>query len=188
MMRTGIPVLLTMATLALSACSAPQHLAVSHRHSPGSEARIVVLPVHVPGDVESPQEEGRTLARLYGTELLRSYEVMDYSRFQAELADRQVVVDSVLTATTLQAAAEIGIDAILEAQVYRWRPGKPSFWFLAKGGQVGFQAQLVDVRTGSIIWSANRVRETRPDDTLAVGLSIVFQDLAAEMPKTLTPY
>jgi hypothetical protein len=83
---------------------------------------------------------------------------------------------------------ELGVDGMLQSEVYTWTPGKPGFWLLAKQGQVGFQAHLTDVRSGSVLWSVNRMRETRPSDTLAVGLAVVFRDLAGEMPAVLTPY
>jgi len=177
-----------IAFLAVSGCSAPGHMAVAHRHSPGSEARIVVLPVRVPADLPNADEEGRTLAKLYATELLHSYEVLDYDRFRVELETRNLSLDSLMAGEVRVSADELKLDGILQSEVYRWSPGKPGFWFLASAGQIGFQAHLVDVRTGSVIWSVNRVRETRPDDTLSVGLAAVFQDLAAEMPRALTPY
>lgn len=186
--RSLTGVLLGLALAGAVGCAAPAHLAVAHRHSPGSEARIVVLPVAVPADVPNPAEEGRTLAQLYATELLRSYEVLDYGRFRKELEARNVSLDSLLAGDASLAADELGLDGILQAEVYRWSPGKPGFWFLARAGQVGFQAHLVDVRTGSVIWSVNRVRATRPADTLSVGLAAVFEDLSAEMPRGLTPY
>ncbi len=177
-----------LALLAAGGCSAPAHLAVAHRHSPGSEARIVVLPVSVPADVPDADEEGRTLANLYATELLRSYEVLDYDRFRVQLQAQNLSLDSLMAGDTQAAADKLQIDGILQSEVYRWSPGKPGFWFLAKEGQVGFQAHLVDVRTGSVIWSVNRVRATRPRDTLSVGMAAVFQDLAAKMPRSLTPF
>ena len=74
------------------------------------------------------------------------------------------------------------------AEAYGKLTGKPGILFLAKPGRVGFLARLIDLRTGSVIWSANRVKETRPADPLSVGLATVFQDLAAEMPAHLAPY
>ena len=80
------------------------------------------------------------------------------------------------------------MDGVLESEVFRWQPGQGGFWFLAKDGQVGYHARLVDVRTGSVIWSVNRVRPTRPGDTLAVGLARVLEEISKEMPSHLTPY
>ena len=174
--------------IALAGCSSTAHLAVSHRHTPVAEARIVVLPVQLPEAFGGPGETGRTLAKLYATELLRSYEVLDYERFRASLDSRAITLDSLITGDAVTAADELGVDGVLQSEVYRWEPGKPGFWFLSKNGQVGFHAHLVDVRTGSVIWSVNRVRSTRPDDTLPVGLEQVFEEIAAEMPSQLTPY
>lgn len=175
--------------LVLAGCAeTAQHLAVSHRHTPAAEARIVVLPVEIPAALALPPDTGRTIALLYSTELLRSYEMLDYDRLLANLQARKVTLEQLVTGQAPDTAEELGVDGVLESEVYRWEPGKAGFWFLAKEGQVGFHAHLVDVRTGSVIWSVNRVRPTRPDDTLAVGLGPVFRDLAAEMPSQLTPY
>ncbi len=190
-MRTFTVCLLLACLLTSSGCvgcAPPEHLAVAHRHSPDAEARIVVLPVSLPPNLPNADAEGRTFARLYATELLRSYEVMDYDRLLAELEGPPADPDSLLEDEYLEAVAEHGVDGILRAQVYQWQPGTPGFWFLAKPGQIGFQAQLVDVRTGSVLWSVNRVRETRPSDALSVGLATVFEDLAAEMPRRLTTF
>jgi hypothetical protein len=177
------------AALGLTGCGqTTQHLAVSHRHTPGAEARIVVLPAEIPAELSLPPDTGHTVSRLYSTEILRSYEVLDYDRFLASLQARDVTLEQLVAGEAPDTAAELGVDCVLESEVYRWEPGTPGFWFLAKGGQVGFHAHLVDVRTGSVIWSVNRVRSTRPGDTLAVGLGPVFRDLAAEMPSQLTPY
>ncbi|MBZ0268158.1 hypothetical protein K8I85_08375 [bacterium] len=187
--RIALPGLLLGAALALAGCGgAAQHLAVSHRHTPGADARIVVLPVELPDAPVLPPDTARTVSRLYATELLRAYEVLDYDRLLSNLATRNITLEALITGQAPDAARELGVDGVLQCEVYRWEPGKPGFWFLAKPGQVGFHAHLVDVRTGSVIWSVNRVRPTRPDDTLAVGLGPVFEDLAAEMPSQLTPY
>ena len=180
---------LMAAVLALAGCGGTtQHLAVSHRHTPDAEARIVVLPAGIPAALALPPDTGRTVARLYATELLRSYEVLDYDRLFANLQTRKVTLQQLVTGQAPEIAEELGVDGVLESEIYRWEPGTPGFWFLAKEGQVGFHAHLVDVRTGSVIWSVNRVRPTRPNDTLAVGLGPVFEDLASEMPSQLTPY
>jgi hypothetical protein len=187
--RTALAGTLLGTAVALAGCGgSAQHLAVSHRHTPAAEARIIVLPVEIPPALALPPDTGRTVSRLYATELLRNYEVLDYDRLVSNLQARKVALEQLVTGQAPETAAELGVDGVLESQVYRWEPGKPGFWFLAKQGQVGFHAHLVDVRTGSVIWSVNRVRPTRPDDTLAVGLGSVFEDLAAEMPSRLTPY
>jgi hypothetical protein len=181
-------VVLLLAALASAGCGASTaHLAVSHRHSPDSEARVVVLPVKVPATVAEPEATGRTLATLYSTELLRSYDVLDYERFRRSLSARGITVDSLLAGAP-DVAAELRVDGVLQSEVYRWQPGTPGFWFLAKKGQVGFHAHLVDLRTGSVIWSVNRARETGPKDTLPIALATVFEELSAEMPSPLTPY
>ena len=62
------------------------------------------------------------------------------------------------------------------------------FPFLKKKGRIGFQARLIDLGTGGVIWGVNRVVETKPGQPLSVGLSLVFAELAAQMPRNLTPY
>jgi hypothetical protein len=177
-----------LAVSLLVGCSGAGQITVSHRQVPKGEARIVVLPVGIPASAKDAAGQGRTLAALYATELLRSYAVLDWDRFERTLEQRKLAVDSLLAGTGEEVAKELGVDGLLLSEVYDWRPGKPGIWFLAKKGQVGFQARLVDLATGSVLWSANRVRSTEPSDTLPVGLARVFRDLAAEMPHELTPY
>jgi hypothetical protein len=175
--------------LALAGCgAATDQMVVSHRLVPKSEARIAVLPVGLPAIPKAAPSEGRTIAALYATELLRSYEVLDWERLERTLVLRNLAVDSLLAGVGGDLAKDLGVDGLLIGEVYSWTPGKPGIWFLAKKGRVGFQARLVDVATGSVLWSVNRVRETEPKDSLPVGLARVFRDLAAEMPRELTPY
>lgn len=177
-----------IAALALAGCSSSDQIVVSHRMAPKSEARIAVLPVALPSTLKAGPSEGRTIATLYATELLRSYEVLDWERLERTLALRHLAVDSLLAGAGGNLAKELGVDGLLIGEVYSWTPGKPGIWILAKKGRVGFQARLVDIASGSVLWSVNRVRETEPKDSLPVGLSRVFRDLAAEMPRELTPY
>ncbi len=186
------------ATLAIAAlataivaggCAHTEHLAVSHRHSPGSEARIVVLPVELPEREDLPPDLGKTLAALYATELLKSYEVLELERFERMLTGRDLTLEAILTdGLDEETVAALGIDGILLSKVYEWDPGKAGFWFLKKKGQIGFQARLVDLNTGGVIWGINRVVETPPAQPLSVGLSLVFADLAEKMPRNLTPF
>jgi hypothetical protein len=181
--------LLPLVALLTAGCATSDHLAVAHRHSPGSEARIVILPITLPSDRKAADGEGASLAALYATELLRSYEVLEYERFRRSLERRGLTLDNVLVdGDGVEVVDALGVDGVLLGEVYTWVPGKPGFWFLAKKGRVGFQARLVDLRTGSMIWSVNRVRETRPDESLAVGLAEVFAELGEEIPTSLTPY
>jgi len=177
-----------VAATALAGCGGTNHLVMSHRHSPGSEARIVVLPVVVPPTVAEPERQGRSLASIYATELLRSYEVLEFERFKRSLERRGLTLDNVVDGDGVEVVGTLGVDGVLVSEVYSWEPGTPGFWFLAKGGRVGFVARLVDMQSGSVIWSVNRVAETGPSETLAVGLASVFRDLADEMPRTLSPY
>jgi len=168
-------------------CGAPAgHLAVSPRPAPDHEPRVVVLPVKVPATVGDAARTGRTLATLYSTELLRSYEILDYDRFVADLAAREVPLAELLAGGAPDVAEEMRVDGILQCEVYRWQPGTPGFWFLGRKGQVGFHAHLTDLRSGSMIWSVNRVREARPDDTLPVALASVFEELSIAMPRLLS--
>lgn len=173
---------------ALSACSSPGQLTVSYRQVPKSEARIVVLPVGVPAAAKELAGSGPTLAALYATELLRSYRVLEWKRFERTLAERDLDMNVLLNGTGGELAKDLGVDAMLVSEVYEWKPGKPGILFLAKKGQVGFQARLVDVATGSVLWSVNRVQQTEPGDTLPVGLARVFRELSGELPHEITPY
>jgi hypothetical protein len=175
-------------SVGLTGCGGTEHLVMSHRHSPGSEARIVVLPIALPPSVAEPERQGRSLASIYATELLRSYEVLEFDRFKRSLERRGLTLENVVDGDGVEVVGTLGVDGVLVSEVYSWEPGKPGFWFLAKGGRVGFVARLVDPETGSVIWSVNRVAETGPSETLALGLATVFRDLADEMPRTLTPY
>jgi hypothetical protein len=182
-------VTLLCALLVLAGCGgSTDQITVSHRQVPKGEARIVVLPVVVPAANKEIAGSGRTLATIYATELLRSYSVLDWESFERTLKERKLAVDSLLAGTGAERAHELGVDGLLLSEVYDWKPGKPGILFLAKKGKVGFQARLVDVATGSVLWSVNRVRATEPDDSLPAGLARVFHDLAEEMPRELTPY
>jgi hypothetical protein len=178
-----------LAVLAGTGCSHSGHLAVSHRHSPGGEARIVVLPISLPEEIKPSENEGRSIAALYATELLKSYEVLDYERFERMLELRELTIENVLfDGSGGKLIEELGIDGALLAEVYSWEPGRPGFWLLGKKGRIGFQARLVDLRSGSVIWSVNRVLPTPGGDPLSVGLGRIFRELAAEMPRSLTPF
>jgi hypothetical protein len=174
---------------ALAGCGTTQHLAVSHRHSPSSEARIVVLPVETPASAELPPETGEDLAALYVTELLKSYEVLELERFEKTLERHEMTVERLLQeGPDEETAADLDLDGVLLAKVYEWDPGKPGLPFLKKKGRIGLSARLVDVRSGAVIWGINRVVETPPAQPLSVGLSLVFAELVGEMPRNLTPY
>ena len=181
-------VVAALALAGLTACSTPGQLTVSYRQVPKSEARIVVLPVGVPAGNKELAQAGPTLAQLYATELLRSYSVLDWERFERTLQERSLDVDALLEGNGGELAKELGVDALLVSEVYEWKPGKPGLLFLAKKGRVGFQARLVDAATGSVLWSINRVQQTEPTDTLPVGLARVFRDISGELPHELTPY
>jgi len=180
---------LALVCLAFAGCGSTGHLAVSHRHSPDAEARIVVTPVVIPKGAAAHPDEGKTLATLYATELLKSYEILEYERFERSLEKRKLTLDSILVdGAGSDLVNELGIDGVLLSEVYDWTPGKPGILFLAKDGRIGFQARLIDIRTGSVIWSVNRVMATAPGDPLSVGLGALFQGLASEMPRNLAPY
>lgn len=188
MPRRRLAPVLALLAAGLAACSAPGQLTVSYRQVPKSEARIVVLPVAVPAAAKELAGSGPTLAALYATELLRSYSVLEWKRFERTLAERDLDVNVLLNGTGGELAKDLGVDAMLVSEVYEWKPGKPGILFLAKKGRVGFQARLVDVATGSVLWSVNRVQQTEPADTLPVGLARVFRELSGELPHELTPY
>ena len=188
MRRLAFTLLVPLLGAALAACSSSGQLTVSYRQVPKAEARIVVLPVGVPATAKDAAGAGPTLAALYATELLRSYSVLDWERFERQLTERKLEVDALLKGTGGDLAKDLGVDALLVSEVYEWRPGKPGILFLAKKGHVGFQARLVDVTSGSVLWSINRVQETEPGDTLPVGLARVFRELSGELPHELTPY
>ncbi|NNE44794.1 MAG: hypothetical protein HKN12_11355 [Gemmatimonadetes bacterium] len=174
----------------LAGCgSSANHISVSHRHAPDGESRIVVLPVELPEGYVAPAGEGSTLGGLYATELLRSYDIFEFKRFEKLMMARELDLDTILeNGAGQELVEELGIDGVLVSRVYDWKPGAPSFWFLSKPGRIGFLARLIDLRTGSVIWSANRVKETAPSEPLSVGIGTVFQDLAKEMPGNLAPY
>jgi hypothetical protein len=188
MLRPGWAAVAVLLSAAISGCASTDQIVVSHRMVPKSEARIAVMPVALPATEKAGAAEGRTIASLYATELLRSYEVLDWERLERTLAAKNVPVDTLLSGAGPALAKDLGVDGLLVGEVYTWTPGKPGFWILAKKGRVGFQARLIDVASGSVLWSVNRVRDTEPKDSLPVGVSRVFRDLASEMPSKLTPY
>jgi hypothetical protein len=189
---TDVAAIAASAVVALVAagCGGPaEQLSVAHRHAPNGESRIVVMPVELADDIKIAPDTGTTLAALYATELLRSYEILDFRRFQKAMAAKSLDLDTVLgDGSGAPLADELGIDGVLLSRVYAWQPGKPGILFLAKPGRIGFSARLLDLRSGSVIWSANRVKATEPGDSLPVGLALLFQDLAAEMPSRLASY
>jgi hypothetical protein len=171
-------------------CGGPaEQMSIAHRHAPNGESRIVVLPVEVAESIKIGPDTGTTLAALYATELLRSYEILDFRRFQKAMAAKNLDLETILgDGSGAPLADELDVDGVLISKVYTWEPGKPGILFLAKSGRIGFSARLLDLRTGSVIWSANRVKSTEPGDSLPVGLALLFQDLAAEMPRELSPF
>ena len=176
-------------TFAIGGCAHTEHLAMSHRHSPGSEARVVVLPVETPADAVLPEGTGRTLASLYMTELLKSYVMLELERFEKVLEERKLTVSQVLSGgLDAESLDELDVDGVLLSRVYEWNPGRAGFWFLAKKGRIGFEARLVDLRTGGVLWGVNRVVESPGGEPLSVGMGRIFADLALAMPKGLTPY
>lgn len=184
-----------MAALAVASCAHTERMAMNHRRTPGQESHIVLLPVVLPAGAKAQagqavdDRDGRTLAALCATELLGNYEILDYERFKRVLATRNLAIDSILVnGIGKELSKELGIDAVLVSEVYSWEPGKPGFWFLSKEGRIGFQARLVDLASGEVIWSVNRVRKVAASDPLSVGLADVFADLAAAMPRNLSPY
>jgi hypothetical protein len=131
----------------------------------------------------------QTLGSLYATELLKVYEILDYSRFTGLLESRNLSSEDVLNAGPGdQLHEELGIDGILVSQVYEWQAGTPGILFLAKKGRLGFQARLIDLESGSVIWSVNRAIRTAPDASLNVAVSRLCHDLVREMPRSLAPY
>jgi hypothetical protein len=183
-------VTLAVGALAAAGCGAHvDHLSVSHRHAPESESRIVVMPVELIKGAAATPDAGETLGSLYATELLKSYEILDFRRFRKQMEAKSLDLEKILdSGGSGDLAKELDLDAVLISRVYDWKPGAPGIWFLAKKGRIGFQARLVDLRTGSVMWSVNRVKETSPGDPLSVGLAQVFRDLAAEMPSQLAPF
>jgi hypothetical protein len=164
-------------------------VATNHRLLPRSEARIVVLPVALPASLKLPAQDGRTLAALCATELLRAYNVLELERFERMLADRKLTLEDALEEGTGKVVAEeMGVDALLLSEIYTWKPGKPGLLFLSKNGTVGYQGRLVDLATGNLLWSANRAVETAPSEPLPVAASRVFESLVNEMPPGSTPY
>jgi hypothetical protein len=191
--RTAViaPFLAAALAAALAAgCAGPaEQLSIAHRHAPDGESRIVVMPVELADDIKIGPDTGTTLAALYATELLRSYEILDFRRFQKAMSAKNLDLERILgDGTGAPLADELGVDGVLLSRVYTWQPGKPGIWFLAKSGRVGFSARLLDLRSGSVIWSANRVKAVAPGDPLPVGLALLFQDLAAEMPPQLSSF
>src|SRR5262245_3655333 len=181
-------VLALMGALVLSSCAGGGgQMSLAHRQTLKTDARIVVLPVSIPTTIKEAKGQGPLFASLYATELLRSYPVLEWERFERTLQQRNLAVDSLLAGAGETLAHDLGVDGLLLSEVYDWKPGKPGFWILAKSGRVGFQARLIDVASGSVLWSVNRVGETEPSDTLPVGLTRVFRKLADEMPRELTP-
>ena len=148
----------------------------------------MVLPVVLPPAVATEGLD-RSLSSIYSTTLLQSYEILEYDRFEQILRQKSLTLDSLLVgAEDVVVVEELDIDGVLLSEVYEWIPGQPGFWFLGKKGRIGFQARLVNLRSGSVVWSLNRVVATRADDSLSTGLGVVFKDLATALPRNLTPF
>jgi hypothetical protein len=176
--------LVLAALMTSTGCGSSGFSSVSHRHSPRSEARIVVLPVTLPSALKLPPKEERTLGALCANELLRAYEVLELERFERMLAEKKLKLGDVLKqGTGKMAAEEMGVEALLVSEIYSWRPGKPGLLFLAKDGSIGFQGRLIDLASGSLIWSVNHVMPTSPSEPLPVAASRVFDVLVDEMPR-----
>lgn len=174
---------------AFAGCGGSSELtAVNHRHSARGEARIVMLPVSLPAELKLPASEERTFSALCATEMLRAYEILELERFEKMLEEKKLPLEDVLReGAGKMFAKEMGIDALLVSEIYSWKPGKPGILFLAKRGRLAYQARLVDLATGSLLWSVNRVMETEPGEPLPVAASRIFGTLADAMPRGLSP-
>ena len=190
MKRRTLRVAVGVLAFGLSACGAHvDHHSASIRHSPGTEATIVVFPMKLPEKVKLGAGAEQTLGNLYATELLKIYEILDYDRFVTLLEERKLSPENVFEEETgRRLHEELGLDGVLVSQVYEWEPGTPGILFLAKKGRLGFQARLVDLQSGSVIWSVNQAIRTEPDDSLSVAVSRLCQVLVQEMPRSLAPY
>jgi hypothetical protein len=177
------------AALVVSGCGSKELAVTSHRSMPRSEARIVVLPVALPAALKLPKQEERTLAAICATELLRAYQVLELERFERMLEEKNLALEDVLREGTGKLVAqEMGVDALLVSEVYTWKPGKPGLLFLAKDGSVGYQGRLVDLSSGSLLWSVNRVAASAPWEPLPVAAARVFESIIEGMPHGAAVY
>jgi hypothetical protein len=188
--NTGRIALAIAAAIVAAGCASTERLSLHHRRAPGALGRIVVLPVAVPQDADDlPEGEGKTLASLYATELLQTYDILEFERFVRELEERSIALDSVLVnGIGEELRRELEIDGVLLSEVYSWQPGVPGILFLSKEGRIGFLARLIDLSSGSVIWSVNRVGKASPGEPLSVAMGRLFADLVSEMPHNLIPY
>jgi hypothetical protein len=181
----GLPALAAAVALAvLAGCGSGELAASNHRVLPPSDARVVVLPVALPAALKLPPQEQRTLAAICTTEVLRAYDVMELERFELMLEERKLTLDDVLEEGTGKIIAEeMGVDALIVSEVYSWTPGKRGLLFLAQNGTVGFQGRLVDLATGNVLWSTNRVISTEPMEPLPIAVARMFGAVVEEMPR-----
>lgn len=149
----------------------------------------MVFPMKLPEKAKAGAGAELTLGNLYATELLKVYEILDYGRFASLLEERKLKPEDVLVEETGRLLhEELGLDGVLISQVYEWEQGTPGILFLAKKGRLGFQARLVDLQSGAVIWSVNHAIRTEPDESLSVAVSRLCQILVREMPRSLAPY
>lgn len=149
----------------------------------------MVFPMKLPEKVKAGAGAEQTLGNLYATELLKVYEILDYGRFTSLLEERKLSPENVLEEEIgRQLHEELGLNGVLISQVYEWEKGAPGILFLAKKGRLGFQARLVDLESGAVIWSVNQAIRTEPDESLSVAVSRLCQKLVREMPRSLAPY
>ncbi len=170
------------AALACAGCGSAEIGGTRYPPQPKSDARIVVLPVMLPASLKLPAQDQRTLAALCATEMLRSYEVLELERFELMLEERRLTLEDVLDEGTGKVVAEeMGVDALLVSEVYAWKPGKAGLLFLASSGTIGYQGRLVDLASGSLLWSTNRVGSTEPNEPLSIAASRLFGGLVEDM-------
>lgn len=141
----------------------PMTVAEDAEHEAAARAvRLAILPVDARGK-QGWQQPAELLRGHLAASLQESpFEVVEPARVDAALAQAGWTPGAKPTPAQAEAAARaVGAAAMLRASMTRW--GR-SYWVVESWSRAGLQADLVDVASGEVVWSA------RKDDSSTAGI------------------
>ncbi len=151
---------------------------------PRETMRVVVLPATLPRSVR--RVEPSTVANLLATELIREYDVLDLLRFEQIMMDRRFTLEDAFNTRALPVVQDTArLDAIVRLDIYRFDPGTPGFFIMAKSGRIGIQVRLVDPSSGQVFWSMNRLAKVKAGSEFLDAATSAFEDIVDDLSSQL---
>lgn len=151
---TGSQILLGLILMVLTGCGAPQ-VVIKEDPIHARPIRVAVLPFE---DGPRSPGSGALVADLFTNRLLTlpQYQVVERSQLEKVLSEQQLGRSG---AIDLKTAAELGrllgIDAIVVGRVVEYRPRS---LMIVPPASMALNVRLVEVKTGSVAWSATHRR------------------------------